>query len=667
MQGRIFQAVRADLPVDPEYGTVDAQMTGYARVLELIARAAPLFESMTALLELREAIVPGLRSSILLLDEDGVHMRHLVAPRLPRSYIEAVDGCPIGPLVGACGTAMFTRKQVFCEDLRTDPRWADYRSLAADHGLKSAWSTPILDAAGQVLGSFACYFDEPRRPTPHDLRMTDSTVQIASIAISRAREERRLRDSEAVLNAAQRVAHMGSFELDLRSGGGSWSREFFRVVGRDPALGVPRLEQFVQQYVHPDDRSALAERQARAVQSREPFSMEIRSNPADGTSRTYRVDAQPITDEQGVVFKFIGTLMDVTDRKALAAAARDSAVRLTLAVRSASVEIFEWDLTTQRLTFSPDWKRHLGYANGQVSDDFQTWRSRVHPEDIGGLMQGVNEFIERASGGFEAEFRLRQGDGTYLWVRSQGTVVRDDAGRPTRLLGSMIDISERKTQERALREQESQLRQLSRELLEAESNERRRLATELHDRVGQNLSSLVLNLGVLQRTLPLNDEARRRLTDSEGLLEQTINEVRTVMAELRPTELDDFGLLQSLTSAAQIAGDRAGFVVCVTGRDPSPPLHFAVETEIYRIALEALANVVKHAQARRVELQLEQDAESVTLRIHDDGRGLPSTAGTAGTRGLRGMRERAHALGAALRIDGVPEGGTVLTLTVPRA
>lgn len=644
----------------------ERQLEGQARVLELMARGAPLHESMNALLELRELLHPGMRTSIIVLDEDGVHMRHLVARGLPQSYIRAVDGMPIGPRVGACGTAMYRRESVFCADLTTDPLWEDFRPLVLELGLRSCWSQPIFDADGKVLGSFACYFPDFRRPTAADERMTRATVEIASIAISRSREEKRLRESEAALNAAQRVARVGSYELQVHKNRGTWSRELFRLMGRDPALGVPTVREFAEQYLHPEDAPRLAEAHARSLRTGEPYSMELRLKPTAGQQRTLLLNAQPMLDDNGEVARFIGTLLDVTDRKALAAQARDSALRLNLAVTAAQVEIFEWDLPLRRVYFSPAFKRHLGFAEGEIDDSFETWRERTHPDDLDVVARGVRTLLEQPTGGFQVEYRLRHRDGSWRWVYAQAAVVRNEKGRPTRVLGSLIDITDRKAQQEALREHQEELRRLSRELLEAEVNERCRLAGELHDRVGQNLSSLVLNLGVLRRTLPLDDQAMERLRDSEQLLEQTINEVRTVMAELRPTELDDFGLLQAVRYAAESAGDRAGFKVFVEGTDPEPKLHIGVETAMYRIAREALNNVAKHAQARNVWVTLIQDAESVTLQVRDDGRGMTDEDGQRGGRGLRGMRERAHSLGASLDIESSPGGGTCLSVRVPR-
>jgi PAS domain S-box-containing protein len=160
---------------------------GQSRVLELIAADAPLSEVLTNLVLLMEGQAEGLRCSILLLSRDGIHVRHGAAPHLPDVYVEAVDGSPIGPCAGSCGTAMYRRQPVVVTDVLTDPLWEDYRDLAKISGLRACWSTPILSSQGEVLGSFAMYRQESRGPRPEEHRLTEVATHLAGIAIQRQR------------------------------------------------------------------------------------------------------------------------------------------------------------------------------------------------------------------------------------------------------------------------------------------------------------------------------------------------------------------------------------------------------------------------------------------------------------------------------------------------
>jgi serine phosphatase RsbU (regulator of sigma subunit) len=160
---------------------------GQSRVLELIAADAALSEILTNLVLLMEGQAEGLRCSVLLLSRDGLHVEHGAAPNLPDVYVKAVDGAPIGPRNGSCGTAMYTRQPIVVTDVLSDPLWADYRELAKISGLRACWSTPILSSHGEVLGSFAMYRQELRGPRPEEQRLTAVATHLAGIAIQRQR------------------------------------------------------------------------------------------------------------------------------------------------------------------------------------------------------------------------------------------------------------------------------------------------------------------------------------------------------------------------------------------------------------------------------------------------------------------------------------------------
>jgi diguanylate cyclase (GGDEF)-like protein/PAS domain S-box-containing protein len=165
---------------------------GQAQILEMIAMSAPLCDVLERLVLLIESQFKGIFGSVQLLDETGTRLRHGAAPSLPDSYNKAIDGVSIGPKVGSCGTAAYRREAVFVADITTDPRWEEYKSLAAEHGLRSCWSTPILSHQGTILGTFAMYAKEVREPTEAEARLIDVATHIAGIAIERKLAEERI-------------------------------------------------------------------------------------------------------------------------------------------------------------------------------------------------------------------------------------------------------------------------------------------------------------------------------------------------------------------------------------------------------------------------------------------------------------------------------------------
>jgi GAF domain-containing protein len=166
----------------------DAIREAHCAVLEMAVLNSPLEKTLSALIDIVESTSKtGVLGSILILDEDGTHLRHGAAPSLPSGYNESVDGIELGPEQGSCGTAAYTGQPVFVTDIETDPKWATFADLAIAYGLRACWSTPIIAAERRVLGTFAMYHREPREPTVRDLALVDLVTQTAALIIDRER------------------------------------------------------------------------------------------------------------------------------------------------------------------------------------------------------------------------------------------------------------------------------------------------------------------------------------------------------------------------------------------------------------------------------------------------------------------------------------------------
>jgi len=161
----------------------DTFRDGQQEVEEMIAANAPISDILSTLVRMIEAQSPGMLCSVLLLSPDGNHIQHGAAPSLPANYVKGVDGEPIGPKHGSCGTAMYRGEPVVVTDILTDPLWEDYRELARGTGLRACWSTPIMSRRGKVLGSFAMYYSQPQSPTGEEARLTEAATRLAAKAI----------------------------------------------------------------------------------------------------------------------------------------------------------------------------------------------------------------------------------------------------------------------------------------------------------------------------------------------------------------------------------------------------------------------------------------------------------------------------------------------------
>jgi signal transduction histidine kinase len=228
------------------------------------------------------------------------------------------------------------------------------------------------------------------------------------------------------------------------------------------------------------------------------------------------------------------------------------------------------------------------------------------------------------------------------------------------------DISERKKLETERAEHEKRFRELSRRLVEVQEAERRILSTELHDRTSPDLAAIQINLKMLDNLLRTrgSEDIKALLDDTASLIADTTSSIREISSNLRPTVLDDGGLLPALAGYAQQFMQRTGIAVELQTRDATRELTPAVQSSLFRIVQEALANCAKHAKARNVSIRLSTDSDRVSLVIADDGVGFEfETQNTRGL-GLLTMRERAEFAGGSFNLETRPGQGTRIRVLI---
>jgi two-component system, NarL family, sensor histidine kinase UhpB len=239
-------------------------------------------------------------------------------------------------------------------------------------------------------------------------------------------------------------------------------------------------------------------------------------------------------------------------------------------------------------------------------------------------------------------------------LRPDGRLTPSGSREVTDLMRSFNDMLERL---------ESERRESGRRALAAQEAERKRIAAELHDEVGQSLTGVLLLLGKVAGDVPA--ERRELLEEAQEATRRSIDEMRRIAQELRPELLEHLGLASALTALATSFTQRAGLEFEKDLARNLPQLEPDVELAVYRVAQESLTNVARHARANRVWLSLQPGRDSVVLRVVDDGCGLNGQPATGG--GLRGMRERALMVGAALAITPSAMGGVEIRLEAPAA
>lgn len=308
----------------------------------------------------------------------------------------------------------------------------------------------------------------------------------------------------------------------------------------------------------------------------------------------------------------------------------------------------------------------VGYPRERLMrGDFQ---QITHPDDLDADLANVARLLAGETTSYAMQKRYVRPDGRIVWAALHVGLVRDAAGRPTNFVSVVQDISETKRAERMLQEYSARMETLSRQLLSVQEEERRALARELHDHIGQQLAALKLNLEALRRR-HASLAGEPRLFDSLEIIDQAIHQIGDTSLDLRPSMLDDFGLCAALRSYVRRQQIRSGCEITLHGSvEPRLPDH--VETAAFRIVQEAVRNAIRHGAATHVHVEIELQADGLVVSVQDDGSGFdpasPASADRAtGGMGLLSMRERAELLGGEFRLSASVGAGTSLRVRLP--
>lgn len=412
----------------------------------------------------------------------------------------------------------------------------------------------------------------------------------------------------------------------------------------------------------------------------------------DGTRWWALFTGARLSGDEGVEY-----VLDITERKRMEEALRQSEERFQHVARATRDIVWDIDLVKDRVWWSEALQTQFGFAKEEIGPDMAWCFAHMHPEDRDRVVSGMKRAATGNDSYWGDEFRYQRADGTYANINDRGFIIRDASGKALRMIGAMQDITESKRAEEALRsaydeleervrERTSQLsdlnqtllaevhdrtaaeeraRMLVRQIVTAQEYERTRIARDLHDHFGQQLTALRLKL----------DRLREQCSDAElfdlaGQAQDIVKElddgVEFLARELRPSALDDFGLVVALTNFIQQWSRHFNIVTDFhsAGLDKE---RFApeIETNLYRIAQEALNNVSKHADASQVDIILERRDHHAVLIIEDDGIGFdPETEAVLDKSskglGLTGMQERAVLIGGAVEIQSSPGEGTTV-------
>ncbi|HEV7577718.1 MAG TPA: PAS domain-containing protein [Caldimonas sp.] len=424
----------------------------------------------------------------------------------------------------------------------------------------------------------------------------------------RRQAEQRLRRSEAFLAEGQRISRTGSWSWSLADGKVAWSDEHYRMLGFAPGTVEPSVDLFLS-VLHPEDRTQVGASVKDAMRARLPYAMTYRAVLPDGSVRHLRSEARPVAAEGGEIGDFIGITADITERVQTEAALRARQDMLDLAQKAARAVAFELSIGAghRQNCWSPDLDAMHGLAPGAYDVTFETWSRIVHPDD----RSAVRDAIARAgdSGDIATEYRVVHPDGALHWLEAKGRMFCDDAGRPARIVGFIVDVTGRHRAEEELRRLESRLRQA--EKMEAIG----RLAGGIaHD--FNNVLAGILAYGEMLFEQSPSDSAHRRYAQNvlaaaargRGLVEQILTYSRShpdkhVPVDITPVVAETLELLRGSLPAD----------IVLEARIPNAPLVLISDpTQLHQVAMNLCSNAIQAmAEGGSLRVTLEAVEEPV--------------------------------------------------------
>ena len=419
-------------------------------------------------------------------------------------------------------------------------------------------------------------------------------------------------------------------------------------------------------FVAPEDGSIAAGAQLRITRQTPLVTCEYRVVDAAGRRRWHQWAIRGLFGDDGRLSEMQAVGRDVTELVEALRALRESEARFGRAVRGSTDGLWDWDLVRDQIYYSPRFRSLLGWDSEPRHRKPPVFGDALHPEDAGRVTLAIEQNL---AGGppFSQEFRLRHGEGAYRWFLARGDTERAGDGRALNFSGSIADVSQRRQFEESLRIAHLRLQRLSRRAMEVLESERRYLARELHDEIGQVLTAVKINLESVARQIS-DPVLKERLSDSVEIAASALNQVRQLSLDLRPAQLDDLGLIAALRGHLDRQASVGQLVARFTTTELASRLKPEVETACFRVAQEALTNVLRHARARNVWLDLSVDGGILTLSVRDDGIGFQvqgSGAAAAESLGLLSMEERVSLVGGKLTVESHPGQGTVVRANIP--
>jgi PAS domain S-box-containing protein len=479
--------------------------------------------------------------------------------------------------------------------------------------------------------------------------------------MARTRTEEALRQSEIRFREMADLLPEPLYEADLNGIITFTNRAGFERFGYTPEdfrRGVRTTDMLL-----PGERDLALRHTTDILQGKPGSSNEYTALRKDGTTFPIIISSAPIMKE-GKPAGLRGVILDITDRVRTEERLRQSELMFRQLAETIREVFWISDISTREIHYiSPAYEEIFGRTCQSFYEQSGSFLESVHPDD----WESVSAAMGRQQSGIpmDEEFRIIRPNGSMRWIRARTFFVANENKESSRIVGVAEDITERKHAVSVLRKHAGQLQALSSRLIEARESERRFIARELHDEIGQQLTGLKLSLDMMARSSP--GTAGKQLPALQTLAGELLERVRNLSLDLRPSMLDDLGLLPALTWHFDRYRDQTGIRVAFNHQGLQRRFGAHIETVAYRVIQEALTNAARYAGVTDAAVSVSADAGAVHITISDDGKGFnpADVLVRRHTVGLFSMRERVETAGGVLKVQSAPGAGTMLIAVVP--
>jgi PAS domain S-box-containing protein len=479
--------------------------------------------------------------------------------------------------------------------------------------------------------------------------------------------------NDAMLEQTEQLAHIGSFEVEIKTDLVKWSDECYRIMGYDVNEIVPSLQVFLSR-IHPEDLNYVTENIQEALHSSNSLNLEYRIKLNDDSIRFIRSKFLLYRNEEKYPVTIRGFIQDITEtrsaeegRRKIEKELQATYERLLFRIENSPLGFIEWDSQTMVKSWSKRAEEIFGWSEKEFIDSNKSGFSQVYKEDLPRIRKIAEELINGIVERNTVQHRNYTKDGRVIWCEWFNSVLKDQNGKVVTIMSLVQDITERKKAEEELRNLTEQLRNLASHLQNIREEERLTIAREIHDELGQQLTGLKIDISFLSKKINTKDkEVKQKINTINKLLDETVKTVRRIATELRPLILDNLGFIEAMKWQSEEFKKRSGIRIEFTSSVNEIILPDNILIGLFRIYQEALTNIARHSEATIVSAIFERNEKNVILCIKDNGKGFNAASiDNKKTLGLLGIKERALMMGGICKISGITGKGVIISISVP--